>query len=178
MIDLERFDAFVNVQALVQDVLDHRNQMLTELVKQAQKIIALYKHSPNLQTTTSFRMADFALFALNIAEAHGMLKMVEELFRKISSQQSAFTLEDDPIAFAISTWADDNLGKEVSYKQLFDELIDQYNKKGVMFPFRPEDQAKFSQHLRNILDNLRSEYSIALRKGHSRINYITFLSKV
>jgi hypothetical protein len=115
---------YLSESALKDMVLRQRNRLLTSVVRHLQEVVAALRQTHGREYRTSFRMADFATFALRLADAEGNCGAVADIFSKLQEEQSAFALEDDQLIALLLEWLEkeDNHGREVMAKTLFQEL--------------------------------------------------------
>jgi hypothetical protein len=87
-------------------------------------VVAALRRTHGREYRTSFRMADFATFALRLADAEGNGDAIEAIFSKLQEEQSAFALEDDQLIALLLEWLEreDHQGREVTAKELFQDL--------------------------------------------------------
>jgi|GEM_PF-796991 len=123
---VRRFDekSFVAEGELLDRVVKHRNRIMTGVVRRLQEVIQALKGTAGQKYQTSFRMADFATFALRIADFQGCKEKVEGIFDLMVEEQAVFTLEADELLEPLRRWASvkENQKREVLAKELFAEL--------------------------------------------------------
>lgn len=115
---------YLSESALKEKVLRQRNRLLTSVVRRLQEVVAALRQTHGREYRTSFRMADFATFALRLADAEGDCCAVESIFRKLQEEQSEFAVEHDQLIALILEWLEKegNDGREVTAKELYQEL--------------------------------------------------------
>jgi hypothetical protein len=115
---------YLSESALKDTVMRQRAHILTAVVRHLQEAIAALRATHGREYRTSFRMADFATFALRLADAEGDCKVVEGIFAKLQEEQSAFALEDDELIALLLAWLEDvnNQGREVKAAELWKDL--------------------------------------------------------
>ena len=58
---------------------------MTELVGQLQRVLAALEKNKGKTYPTNFRIADFAQFVLNVADAEGKLADAETMFKRLAA---------------------------------------------------------------------------------------------
>ena len=113
-------------------------------------------------------MADFADFATKIARHEGREEQLKRIFRKLSHEQSEFTLEGDAIFETLSVWVPENESREVTYKELWGELKELAEREGIDFRNYENNQRGFARRMPNIRSNLEAFFDIndIPRGGH------------
>ena len=86
VINVERFDAFVSANHLDAEIERNRDALMTEVVSTLQKIVTELERQKHLQVQTTFRMADFAEFAVKIGPVFGIEREDVEEMLQISQQ--------------------------------------------------------------------------------------------
>ena len=106
-----------------EEVLGNRDQLMTHLLYQLQKVVVALAQPETTPFRTNLRMADFAKLCVRLAEQEGRREEVEALLNKLVLGQN-FTKEGDAFYDLLSEWLEkgDNLGRFVCAKTLFTEL--------------------------------------------------------
>ena len=97
------------------------------------------------------------------------------IFEKLSSEQSHFTLESDPIFDLLLEWAQLNPGKEVTNAQLMEELRSLTARKNVPFPH--SNVRSLAQRMTNLRPNLAAFFDIIARMGGGHTKHFTYTPK-
>jgi len=161
---LERLEKFTNESKLLQEVLKNRNHIMTEVLHYLQYILKALRDHEEVDTSGSFRMADFASFSLKVARAMKAESDAEKIFEKLSSEQSSFVIEDDPIFQLLTIWTqkEGNSGRWISNKELCKEFGEIADKEKI--DFRDKGRVKsFAQRMVNLRANLREFFEIGER---------------
>lgn len=134
----------------------HRNRIMTAIIRQLQDAIAALRATAGRSYRTSFRMADFATFALRLADANGGRDVVEAIFARMGEEQDAFSLEGDSLAELLLQWLENpaNHGRPVSAKDLYREFSSLSEQHGLDFSYK--NSRSMGQRLGNVEHNLRS----------------------
>jgi len=144
-------------------ILKDRNRIMTAVVRQLQECIAALKQTEGRTYRTSFRMADFAVFCLRLADARGRRHEVEATFGRMQEEQSAFTLEGDCLIDLLQKWleTETNHNKKVTASDLFKEL--RYLAEKANLPFDYENGRSLGQRLSHIESNLKSVVNLEVK---------------
>ncbi len=180
ILTVERLETFIPEEEILARIDRNRDQLWTELIHDLNDIVAILKNRPS-RYASKFRMADWASLCTIIADSQGVGDQFQKVLVKLSQQQSAFTLEDDPMFICLQYWMDDqrNHGRTVSTSELYDELktiatgtsdSDTYDswttcspKPNCKWPY--DSVQSFGMRLKNILSNLQDFYEIDRSKS-------------
>jgi hypothetical protein len=123
-------------------------------------------------------MADFADFSMTIARYSGIEKEVRAIFDKLSYEQSAFTLEGDPIFDLLSIWIEKpgNEGQEITNTDLCEELSKIAEEEKIRFPFRGKHKS-FAHRMANLRANLNQFFDITQQTRGGRKTFFTYRRK-
>lgn len=176
MMKVERFDKFIPEKDLLKEVLDNRNQIMTEVAYRLQEVIQALHATRDQIFEIDFRMADFAQFALRIARHEGNEDEVHAIFKKLTQEQSIFSLEDDPMLKLLSTWVEANQDKEVTSTELCKELSKIAKIEKINFEFDGQSRS-FAQRLPNMIPNLEEFFSISSHTAGGRKKFYKFKLK-
>jgi hypothetical protein len=184
LMTVKRFDKIIPAGAVLTDIMQKRNAILTEtayLLQRAVQALEKWKTAPE---AGGFRMADFYSFAIKIAREDGCQDKLESIFIKLSKEQSLFTLGHDVIYDLLCEWinlkTDDGFGsmipnteREVTSNVLNQELSELAEKKNIGYPYKDKPRV-FAQRLANIIANLREFFDISVREGKGRTKIYSF----
>ena len=88
---------------------------------------------------------------------------MESILDRLSTEQSSFALEDQPIVDLLESWLTSeegkNVGRDVTTAVLCQELADLAIGKRIEFKFQGRTRS-FAQYLRNFMGTLREVYDI------------------
>jgi hypothetical protein len=174
-----RFTNWISEKSLLQEVINGRNELISEVTEHLREAVTALKQSHGRNDGSSFRMADFADFAIKIARYAGIENKVHEIFGKLTYEQSAFTLESDPVFDLLNLWIEKpgNSGREITNADLCFELCALAEEKGMEFPYRGKIRS-FAQRMANLRANLIQFYDIGQRTGRGRTKYYSFTPKL
>jgi len=170
---VQRFDAFTSEKALLAELLQHRQQIMSEVVYHLQEVVRALRAGQGTDDSGAFRMADFADFAMKVARYAGVEDQVKVIFTKLTYEQSAFTLEGNSIFELLSAWAPQNAGREVTNADLCKELAELARKEGTIFSYEGKTRA-FAQVMSHVRSNLEEFFIITERSAGGRKTFFTF----
>ena len=173
---VSRYNSFKAPEKVLSEVIDHRNDIMTEIAYQIQEILHALQSDNHDCDADSFRMADFGEFALRIAHYCGMADQVRQILKKTTTEQSAFTLEGDPIYEYLEEWVNNNQGKEVTSAELCGELTRMAEKKNTKFPYADNGRG-FAQKFAHLKPNLSEFFEITERTAGGRKKVYAFWHK-
>jgi hypothetical protein len=119
---VERLETFGAESELLSALSAQRNVLMTELVGQLQRVLAALHKNNGKFYPSSFRIADFAQFVLKVADAEGRLVEAEAMLKRLSEEQLAFTVQDDPVIELLELWVKGHAGQEVTTAELYSAL--------------------------------------------------------
>jgi hypothetical protein len=156
-------------------ILKDRNRILTAVVRKLQECIAALKQTEGKSYSTSFRMADFAVFCLRLAEARGEQEEVQAVFAKMQDEQTAFSLEGDTLVDLLGFWLDVceqkleggaikkkyvNQGRQVTAATLYNELSALAEARKMRFAY--QSGRSLAQRLGHIETNLGRLFDMSI----------------
>lgn len=170
---VERWVKFVAEKIILSEVIEHRNEIMSEAVLHIQEILGALRDYWTEIEAVDFRMADFARFALILAKYAGVYPEMEAIFNKLSTEQTDYANEYDPLAELLSEWVsgDKNAGREVTTNELYKELSGCALKRNEEFSHSFGNVQSFGQRLANSLTYLKTIFKITKRKGSARKIY-------
>jgi hypothetical protein len=174
---VKRFEEseFVAEQELLAAVLKDRGRILTAVLRRLQHAIRALRATTGRQYKTSFRMADFATFALRISEADGGREALESIFERMGEVQASFSLEADNLVDLLSLWLEEagNHGRQVNADELHKELGKVAEKEKTLFIYK--SARSLAQRLANVESNLRAMFHVESdRDAHSKSKRYAF----
>jgi len=164
---VERKKDFMPLEEINQEIAEHRNQIMTEIILSLPKIIQAFKSNDSKNKTYKFRMADFASFGSRIFGHFGLENEFINLLTQLEKSQSDFTLVNEPIFDLLCIWAETNSYHWVENKQLCRDLSDLSLKHRIIFPYEKNERG-FSQKITQIRSNLENYFVITSKTagGH------------
>lgn len=180
VLHMDRMEHFQPESKLVADLLRKRSAIMTEVVSHLQAIVGGLHAQRHQVHETEFRLADFADFALKVADVQGFGAAMKTILNKLVRAQAAFTLEGDPFYEALMHWlgaADGkNVGREVTASVLASELAQAADLNAV--PLKERSGSAIAQKLRNLKSNLACFMDINETAGRSNLTHYSFSLKV
>jgi len=177
---LDRFDAFLSEATILSEFDKARDRMMTEVVGHLQEILQALGQSRTYAPATHFRMADFATFALKVAHAQGWEATMASILERLTTAQSSFVAEDNPIIDALDIWLSTgdgkNVDREITSRDLCAELfaIAQAHQMGRTWD---QNTRSFAQRLRTLTGTLHDAYGMKERHGKGRTRFLSFHPK-
>jgi hypothetical protein len=98
---------------------------------------------------------------------------MKAIFKKLTSEQSAFTLDGDPIFELLRTWASQHPGREVTNKDLCAELAELAEKIKAPFSYKGNHRG-FAQRMCQLRSNLEEFFLITVRSAGGNKTFFTF----
>jgi hypothetical protein len=170
---VQRFDAFKSEKSLLTELLQNRQQIMSEVVYHLQEVVRALRAGQGVDDSGAFRMADFTDFAIKVARYTGVEDQVKVIFTKLTHEQSAFTLEGNSIFELLSAWAPQNAGREVTNADLCKELAELAKQEGTIFAYEGKTRA-FAQVMSHVRSNLEEFFIITERSGGGRKTFFAF----
>jgi hypothetical protein len=123
-------------QDLLDAVAERRNTIWPELLDGLNAIVGYLRDHPEPVPVT-FRMADFAAFALKVAALWGRRKELEKALAKLEGAQAELVLESEPIHQVLALWLQNstNHGREMEAGLLHKELSKLAGENQITWPF-------------------------------------------
>ncbi|TJX12991.1 hypothetical protein E9840_11215 [Tissierella creatinini] len=171
---MKRLETFKPENLIKQEIIDNRNNMLTEIAFGIQRILSSFEELGDTHYETSIRMGDFIDFAYKASHAIGDKELLESIVEKLGKMQTDFALENDPIIDFIDTWLSrrSNVGRYVTTKELYNELKDiAIQEEG---SFLLKNNRSLAQKLRNLNSSLKNYFIISEREEGARTRKIAF----
>lgn len=175
---LERYNIFQDESHLKKEAMDERNEIMSYVVNQLQKMISKLYKNKDACIVVEFRMADFAVFALKTAKDKNEIEELKKIFSTMIKIQNEFTLRDDVLYIILKEFVAnvENRGKRFTSAQLYEEFIKIAVTKSLIKPFEQvyKNPKSVSTRLKNIKNNLSDEIIIKTQKGHANVTYYSF----
>jgi len=153
LLKVERLGDFRPESKMMQLVISQRDTLWTEIINDLNTILS-YLPAISGGPKTKFRMADWADLCWRIAQSQGIADVFDNILKKLSNEQAKFTLEDDPLYISLVLWLEkqDNVGREVDAKTLFNELSNIAESEKLDWNYK--STISFAKRLTNINSNL------------------------
>jgi hypothetical protein len=123
-------------EELLNAVAQRRNALWSELLDELNAVVRHLKENPE-PVRVSFRMADFASFALKVATLWGCREEVELAFAKLERAQADLVIEKEPVHQVLEIWLGDqsNHGRSLDAGTLHREWSKLAEKHRIAWPF-------------------------------------------
>jgi hypothetical protein len=164
-------------EVLLSAVAQRRNALWSELLDELNAIVAYLRDRPEPVPVT-FRMADFANFALKAGELWGCREEVEQAFARLEGAQADLALEKDPIHQVLEIWLRDegNHGKALDAGTLHEEWKALARKHRIAWPFG--SGRSLGQALNHLQFALKERFEVEVKHdAHSKQNRYGFAPK-
>ena len=164
-------DSFIPENDLIQGVLDNRNQILSYIMLELQKILKALEETKDYSYRTKFRIADFAKFGLRINDVIGRKEEFACILDKVCQTQKDFAVEEDSLVYALKIFSKKQpkphkmSGFELHKQLLFIANEDNFD--------IPEFRAKYksvkslTRRIANIKGNISNDVKITVYKERS-----------
>ena len=156
-----RLEGFIRESKLLAEVLQCRNQLMSELLEELQAIVGHLASAAEIPSV-SIRMADFASFALQVGALWGCREEIEETFQKLEQAQIELVTEEEPIVQMLEYWLEDKLnhGRVVDCKTLYRELSVLARERRLKWPY--QSSRSLAQRLHHLRDNLKLAFDVII----------------
>lgn len=156
---------------LQNEVLQNRNQIMTEVINVLHKIVKEIKKTEDTQIPLNFRMADFASLAYKMTLPP---RIVNTILSKLNYVQNLFLAQKEKtILGLLNIWVPQNEDVEKTTHQLFDDLLEISDQEGITFPCSKSPNG-LGQILSNEFGFLQQFFDVTRRSGHSGETFWTF----
>jgi hypothetical protein len=173
---VQRYRTFISEKTVLAELLEKRQQIMSEVIYRLQQVVRALREGQGTDDSGAFRMADFANFAIKVARHTGVEEQVNMIFTKLTHEQSAFTLESNPIFELLLTWVPQNAGREVTNADLCKELAELAKNEQTTFSYEGKNRA-FAQRMSHLRSNLEEFFIITERPAGGRKTFFTFMPK-
>lgn len=124
VLQTERREQFDPEGAQLRLISSNRNLLWTEVLRNLNKIVGSLKESEGEVKNITFRMADFAAFAVRVARIAGQEEMARKILQKLESRRTDMLLAEEPICSCLERWLENskNWGRPLTSGQLNADL--------------------------------------------------------
>ena len=161
-------DCFIPEDDLIQGVLDNRNQIVSYIMLELQKILKALKETRGQSYRTKFRIADFAKFGLRINDVIGRKAEFESILDKVCEVQKAFAIEEDSLVYTLKIFAKKQIKPhKMSGFELHKQLLFLANEDNFDIPeFRAKYKSvkSFTRRIANIKGNISNDVKVTIYK--------------
>ena len=162
-------DSFIPENDLIQGVLDNRNQIISYIILELQKILKALKETNDRSYRTKFRIADFAKFGLRINDVIGRKEEFAKILDKVCQTQKDFAVEEDSLVYALKIFSKKHEATphKISGFELHKQLLLIANEDNFDIPeFRSKYKSvkSLTRRIANIKGNISSDVKITIYK--------------
>jgi hypothetical protein len=167
LFQVDRIENFNPESELLQERLQIRNQLWTEMLNRLNRIVGILRQDTQLPRGV-FRMADFAKLAWRIANIYGQGEIMLDMLEKLELEKSEFTLTEDPFFITLSQWLEEpsNRGRELSMKQLWEELGELSHGAGVEWSYKTAQA--LGTRVARVRGSLETFFRVRIKTGAQR----------
>lgn len=168
---------YMDEKDLIIPICAHRNEILTQAINEAQKVMRIIQSGKNQKIRSSFRMADFAKFLTCLLDDH---ETAENHLQKMTVHQREICIEYDVIIPHLASFTLVAEDKFYSANLIYKIIV----KNSKTDTFRPDIKSDFeksyesvnafAKRLNNIKDDIREFIQIETRKGHGNFTVYRF----
>ena len=176
LFQVDRLTSFGAESGLLGDLAAQRNQLMTELVGEVQRILRALEKTKGKSYASTFRIADFAEFVMRVEDAEGRLDQATQMFDRLSEEQLAFVVQDDPVLEILELWLarKGNVGRQVSAGQLLAELCELASQSSPPRTLEIKSAQKLGEYLTSNQATLKTLFGASDKPGRSRRRFWTF----
>lgn len=175
---LKVLDKKISEQRLMEEALGERDRFMSWLLLRLQEILIALEKTENIPVIeTELRMADFATFMLRLAMAESPRAEADTrlLLERLSSAQSQFTLEQEPLFELLNVLAVQYPGQLFSAKDLHQELGRIAHAMDIPYTFKSSNT--LGQKLGHLKSNLSQTLDMQVKTGAHNVKVYTFSPK-
>ena len=171
LFNLKRFDKFISEKRIRNTLLENRDKIMSEIVREIQNALKALSDQKDYQPEIEFRIADFGEFMLKVMRNQDKEAEAQTILRHISTQQHTMIIDSDPMLRLLSDWIEDNQGREIATKDLAIELSCRAAELRIPFPMA-QSVRSFGRKLKAYLPDLQSKYTVTFRTcGQGVVKY-------
>ena len=164
-------DSFIPENDLIQGVLDNRNQIISYIMLELQKILKALEETKDRSYRTKFRIADFAKFGLRINDVIGRKEEFARILDKVCQTQKDFAVEEDSLVYVLKIFSKKQIKpRKMSGFELHKQLLLLANEDNFDIPeFRAKYRSvkSLTRRIANIKGNISNDVKITVYKERS-----------
>ena len=156
---------------LLKEVQVNRNALMSDYARMLNRVLAVTPS--DVAVDRSIRLADFVDVAARIGAALGASELMGDLLSLLRRSQNIYATEENPLYLLIDTWLTEppaegsqmglngvtNIGRTAMGRELFAELSDLAEKRGIRWGFKNEISMGIA--IKNMADDLGLHFDIA-----------------
>jgi len=167
-IPFKRISEFIPENELISDVISCRNEIMSYIMFELQKVLKFIETTRGRRYKTKFRIADFAVFGLRIFDELGRKEEFEGILEKIREAQKAFAVEEDSLVYTLKIYAKKQIQPhKMSGFELHKNLLQIANEDNFEIPeFRAKYKSvkSLTRRIANIKGNISNDVKITIYK--------------
>lgn len=167
-IPFKRIFEFVPEGELIKDILDHRDEIMSYIMYELQKVLKAFETTKEQAYKSIVRSADFAKFGLRIFDTLGKKAEFESILNKVCEAQKAFAVEEDSLVYALKIFAKKQIKPhKMSGFELHKQLLFLANEDNFDIPeFRTKYKSvkSLTRRIANIKGNISNDVKITIYK--------------
>lgn len=166
---LTRVEDFITENEVMVDVIDHRNEIMSYIMYELQKVLKTLEITKEHKYRTNFRIADFAIFGLRIFDVLGKKAEFESILDKVIEAQKAFAVEEDSLVYVLKIFAKKQInprsmpGRELHRNLLL--IADEFEVQE--FKDNYKKLKSFARRLANIKRNIINDIKVTIDTKHA-----------
>jgi hypothetical protein len=175
---VETLETCLSEYKIFENLLEHRNDLWSELIRDLNKIIAAL-HVDNEPFSIKWRMADWSDLGWRIAKTYNAADVFVELLNKMTVAQAEFLLEDDPIAECLDYWLQEpkNVGREITSGELYKEFTDVAENNKIPLKEACSSPSAFGKKLKGLSKSIQNFYQVEMQVDNRNKRYYKFNPK-
>ena len=160
---VETLEACLSEYKIFEHLLEHRNDLWSELIRDLNNIVAALAVDSE-PFTSKWRMADWATLGWRIAKTDDAADVFVELLNKMTVAQAEFLLEDDPIAECLDYWLQNtqNVGREITSGELYKEFINVAEDNNIPLKEAVSSPSVFGKKLKGLSKSIQNFYQVEM----------------
>jgi hypothetical protein len=172
--NLGRFGEFTSESRMMDDIEKTRGSVMTDIFEELRKVLAALNVTRDRQYSSKFRVADFADFALRIADHSGELSLMQDMLSRVGKQQQQFAAASDIFSELLSMWleTEKNSGRRVLARDLASALNALAISNGIKT--KPMDSYSLGQHLSSRKSHFEKNFGMRFEDKGSRNRFYRF----
>lgn len=167
-IPFKRIAEFLPESELIGDIIKNRNEIMSYIIFELQKVLKSIEATKGRQYKTKFRIADFAIFGLRIFDVLGKKEEFENILGKVIETQKAFAVEEDSLVYVLKIFAKKQVQlRKMSGFKLHKNLLQIANEDNFDIPeFRAKYKSvkSLTRRIANIKSNITNDVKITVYK--------------
>ena len=175
---VETLEACLSEYKIFENILEHRNDLWSELIRDLNNIVAALA-TDSEPFTSKWRMADWATLGWRIAKTDDAADVFIELLNKMTVAQAEFLLEDDPIVECLDYWLQKplNVGREITSGELYKEFIDVAKDNKIPLEEAVSSPSAFGKKLKGLSKSIQNFYQVEMHVDNRNKRYYNFNQK-